>query len=82
MLKEIPPEYFDQSKGTLKLLWEQEWRELGITQVNQDIELDGLLEHQYNCNTNLTLTYRAWAGNTTKSMSQNRIFSSSSESHT
>ncbi|KAI1917145.1 Cyclin-dependent kinases regulatory subunit (Cell division control protein cks1) [Ophidiomyces ophidiicola] len=32
MLKEIPPEYFDQSKGTLKLLWEEEWRGLGITQ--------------------------------------------------
>lgn len=33
MLKRIPPEYFDTSKGTLKLLWEDEWRGLGITQV-------------------------------------------------
>lgn len=33
MLKLIPPEYFDKSKGTLKLLWEEEWRGLGITQV-------------------------------------------------
>ena len=34
MLKAIPKEYFDPSKGTLKLLWEEEWRGLGITQVN------------------------------------------------
>ncbi|KIW83881.1 cyclin-dependent kinase regulatory subunit [Fonsecaea pedrosoi CBS 271.37] len=32
MLKVIPREYFDDSKGTLKLLWEEEWRGLGITQ--------------------------------------------------
>ena len=33
MLKKIPKEYFDGSRGTLKLLWEYEWRNLGITQV-------------------------------------------------
>lgn len=33
MLKVIPKEYFDGSRGTLKLLWEEEWRALGITQV-------------------------------------------------
>jgi hypothetical protein len=33
MLKAIPKEYFDGSRGTLKLLWEDEWRALGITQV-------------------------------------------------
>lgn len=32
MLKAIPREYFDPEKGTLKLLWEKEWRDLGITQ--------------------------------------------------
>ncbi|KAF3764689.1 hypothetical protein M406DRAFT_291831 [Cryphonectria parasitica EP155] len=32
MLKVIPKEYFDSSKGTLKLLWEDEWRSMGITQ--------------------------------------------------
>ncbi|KAK4938173.1 Cyclin-dependent kinases regulatory subunit (Cell division control protein cks1) [Elasticomyces elasticus] len=32
MLKAIPRDYFDDSKGTLKLLWEEEWRGLGITQ--------------------------------------------------
>lgn len=32
MLKAIPRDYFDPSKGTLKLLWEDEWRGLGITQ--------------------------------------------------
>lgn len=33
MLKIIPAEYHDKSKGTLKLLWEEEWRAMGITQV-------------------------------------------------
>lgn len=32
MLKAIPKEYHDQSTGTLKLLWEEEWRAIGITQ--------------------------------------------------
>jgi len=32
MLKVIPRDYFDDAKGTLKLLWEEEWRALGITQ--------------------------------------------------
>ncbi|KAJ9625911.1 Cyclin-dependent kinases regulatory subunit (Cell division control protein cks1) [Taxawa tesnikishii (nom. ined.)] len=32
MLKVIPKDYFDGSRGTLKLLWEEEWRGLGITQ--------------------------------------------------
>ncbi|KAI9755409.1 MAG: Cyclin-dependent kinases regulatory subunit (Cell division control protein cks1) [Lichina confinis] len=32
MLKQIPKDYFDSSKGALKLLWEEEWRNLGITQ--------------------------------------------------
>ena len=38
MLKAIPRDYFDPSKGTLKLLWEEEWRALGITQVRQSIK--------------------------------------------
>ena len=33
MVKRIPKDYFDPSKGTLKLLWDEEWRGLGITQV-------------------------------------------------
>lgn len=36
MLKAIPKEYFDGSRGTLKLLWEDEWRGLGITQVRRE----------------------------------------------
>jgi len=32
MLKVIPKDYFDGARGTLKLLWEEEWRALGITQ--------------------------------------------------
>ena len=35
MLKQIPKEYMDPAKGTLKLLWEEEWRGLGITQVQR-----------------------------------------------
>lgn len=35
MLKAIPKEYHDQGKGTLKLLWEEEWRAIGITQVRR-----------------------------------------------
>lgn len=33
MLKAIPKGYKDTANGTLKLLWEEEWRALGITQV-------------------------------------------------
>jgi len=33
MLKAIPKDYFDVTRNTLKLLWEEEWRGLGITQV-------------------------------------------------
>lgn len=33
MLNEIPTDYFVGEKGPLKLLWEEEWRGLGITQV-------------------------------------------------
>jgi cyclin-dependent kinase regulatory subunit CKS1 len=36
MLKAIPKDYFDGSRGTLKLLWEDEWRGLGITQVGDE----------------------------------------------
>lgn len=40
MLKAIPRDYFDSAKGTLKLLWEEEWRGLGITQVWDPTLLD------------------------------------------
>lgn len=39
MLKAIPKEYHDEGKGTLKLLWEEEWRALGITQVCRTVPL-------------------------------------------
>ena len=32
-LKHIPKDYFDTETGTLRLLQEEEWRSLGITQV-------------------------------------------------
>jgi cyclin-dependent kinase regulatory subunit CKS1 len=32
-LKHIPKDYFDTETGTLRLLHEEEWRSLGITQV-------------------------------------------------
>lgn len=45
MLKAIPKEYFDGTRGTLKLLWEEEWRALGITQVrNSSLICDYSLE--------------------------------------
>jgi hypothetical protein len=34
MLKVIPKEYFDTETGTLRILQEEEWRSLGITQVS------------------------------------------------
>ena len=45
MLKAIPRDYFDPSNGTLKLLWEEEWRGLGITQVH--MLLDFCWEYRY-----------------------------------
>lgn len=36
MLKAIPKDYHDAAHGTLKLLWEDEWRAIGITQVRHD----------------------------------------------
>ena len=33
-LKVIPKDYFDTETGTLRLLHEEEWRSLGITQVS------------------------------------------------
>lgn len=41
MLKAIPKDYHDPSKGTLKLLWEDEWRAIGITQVG----CSGVIDH-------------------------------------
>jgi hypothetical protein len=41
MLKAIPKEYQDPAKGTLKLLWEEEWRALGITQVHKCMMVRG-----------------------------------------
>ena len=32
-LKVIPKDYFDTETGTLRILQEEEWRSLGITQV-------------------------------------------------
>ena len=33
MMKAIPKDYFDTETGTLRILHEEEWRSLGITQV-------------------------------------------------
>jgi hypothetical protein len=72
MLKVIPRDYFDPAKGTLKLLWEEEWRGLGITQVGQ-------LVHNSQGWPLTDPDHRAWAGNTMKSTNQSHIFFSSSE---
>jgi len=35
MLNAMPDRFRDKKNGTLKLLWEDEWRSLGITQVRR-----------------------------------------------
>jgi hypothetical protein len=67
MLKAIPKEYHDPSKGTLKLLWEEEWRALGITQVRRTYP------HQFKqaC---ILINNRVLDGSITKFMSQNHIY--------
>ena len=47
MLKAIPKDYFDGSRGTLKLLWEDEWRGLGITQVREKDRDDSIKRHRF-----------------------------------
>ena len=72
MLKAIPEDYFDPSKKyIMKLLWEEEWRGLGITQV-----IDVILP-QWNYFADLV--NRAWDGNITKYMSQSLTFYYSSK---
>lgn len=72
MLKAIPKEYHDPSKGTLKLLWEEEWRGLGITQVWQHCSLVAQVL--------LTLLHRVLVGSTTKFMSPSHTSCCSSKS--
>lgn len=87
MLKAIPKDYHDTSKGTLKLLWEDEWRALGITQVRCTNPLPSpatatlawpmpLAQRWV-----LTKHRRVWAGSTTRSTSLSRTFCSSSWSN-
>lgn len=79
MLKKIPADYFDSAKGTLKLLWEDEWRALGITQVwlvENDAYNDLIGQGGSNP------LYRVWAGSITKYMNRNLIFYCSSEFQT
>lgn len=73
MLKAIPKGYHDESKGTLKLLWEEEWRALGITQVSRAVPFRGSVRGW-----KLTGS-RVSAGSTTKSTSRSPISFSSSE---
>jgi hypothetical protein len=55
MLKVIPADYHDKSKGTLKLLWEEEWRAMGITQV-------GTLALKLRMSVRLTTSSESWLG--------------------
>lgn len=80
MLKAIPEDYQDASKGTLKLLWEEEWRALGITQVGfpaaprPKSRLDlGTRPGSANERN------RVWVGNTMKSTSPSLTFCYSSK---
>jgi len=91
MLKKIPADYFDSAKGTLKLLWEQEWRSLGITQVSLETGLvnnddDNVLFHLpivfivfiYLSHWLITIG-RAWDGNIMRCMNQSHTFFCSSK---
>ncbi|KAI9880142.1 MAG: Cyclin-dependent kinases regulatory subunit (Cell division control protein cks1) [Pleopsidium flavum] len=60
MLKAIPKEYYDPSKGTLKLLWEEEWRGLGITQARSNHRL----HDEMDMSADASAFCRAWVGNT------------------
>lgn len=92
MLKKIPADYFDSAKGTLKLLWEQEWRSLGITQVSSergfvgDDDRDDVLFHlstvfivSMPLNHWLITTGRAWDGNIMRCMNRSHTFFCSSK---
>ena len=74
MIAKIPKDYFDQSKGTLKLLWEEEWRGLGITQVRDQIGTPSFRT------TIKCASYRAWDGSIMRSMNQNHTYFSLSRS--
>lgn len=76
MLKAIPKDYFDGARGTLKLLWEDEWRGLGITQVR----IAELTRSYLGGHADKEI-HRAWGGNTTKSTNRNRTFCCSSMPH-
>lgn len=72
MLKAIPKDYHDTTTGTLKLLWEEEWRALGITQVRHCCRIGWV-------GRKLIILYRVWDGSITRFMSLSRTFSSSSK---
>jgi hypothetical protein len=71
MLKAIPKDYFDGARGTLKLLWEDEWRGLGITQVRR--------WHQHKTSDVLIHDIRVWGGSITRCTSRNRTSCCSSK---
>jgi len=76
MLKVIPKDYHDTTKGTLKLLWEEEWRALGITQVGG---LDTMFWAAAGTQMLINHAIRAWAGSTTKFTNPNPTSYCSSE---
>src|SRR5271156_4523712 len=74
VLKVIPKDYFDSESGSLRILHEEEWRSLGITQVPEPIP------------SRMCLTsFRASDGNITKFMvsfnNSNYLICSSGTSH-
>ena len=73
MLKAIPKDYHASSKGTLKLLWEDEWRAMGITQVGWNLKRRTLSLAR------ILTDYRVSDGSTMRCTSQSPISSSSSE---
>lgn len=75
MLKKIPADYFDSAKGTLKLLWEEEWRALGITQVRA-VFLSGSGLKSW---ANIHGIYRVWDGSIMRCTSRSLTSSCSSQ---
>lgn len=71
MLKVIPKDYFDGQRGTLKLMWEDEWRGLGITQVRATL-FRSVMSMVLRCNANPWSCCRVWVGSTTKCTSLSR----------
>lgn len=75
MLDYIPDDFKDET-GLLKILMEEEWRSLGITQVHSDMDVDdGTFRERLLISSG---PISRWAGNTTRFMHRSRTYFCSS----